>query len=48
MADPRHLGHEALKAWYGGEVDPAAFSAEQTSSLLHVLWTGKIPDNLDT
>jgi hypothetical protein len=48
MADPRHPEHKALRTWYGGEFDPAAFSAEQTSSLLHVLWTGEIPDDLET
>ncbi|MBE0417340.1 MAG: plasmid pRiA4b ORF-3 family protein [Coriobacteriia bacterium] len=46
MADPRHPEHEALRAWYGGEFDPAAFSAEETSSLLHMLWTGELPDDL--
>ncbi|MDP2182399.1 MAG: plasmid pRiA4b ORF-3 family protein [Actinomycetota bacterium] len=45
MADTRHPEHRALKTWYGGEFDPAAFSAEQTSSLLRVLWTGEIPDD---
>jgi hypothetical protein len=37
-----------MRAWCGGEFDPAAFSAEQTSSLLHVLWTGELPDDLET
>ncbi|PKQ14877.1 MAG: hypothetical protein CVT67_12055 [Actinobacteria bacterium HGW-Actinobacteria-7] len=48
MADPRHPEHEAMRAWYGGEFDPAAFRAEQTSALLHMLWTGEIPDDLET
>lgn len=48
MADPRHPEHEAMSAWYGGEFDPAAFSAEVTSSLLRMLWTGEIPDDLET
>ena len=48
MADPRHPEHEAMRAWYGGEFDPAAFRAEQTSALLHMLWTGEIPDGLET
>jgi hypothetical protein len=48
MADPRHPEHEAMSAWYGGEFDPAAFSAEVASSLLRMLWTGEIPDDLET
>lgn len=48
MADPRHSEHEALKVWYGGEFDYAAFSAAKTSSLLRVLWTGELPDELET
>jgi hypothetical protein len=34
MADPRHPGYHELKEWYGGEFDPAAFSAEEVSKLL--------------
>ncbi|MBA4370586.1 MAG: hypothetical protein C0418_03285, partial [Coriobacteriaceae bacterium] len=47
MADPRHPEHAALKRWYGGEFDPAAFSVERTSSLLRVLVTGELPDDWD-
>lgn len=48
MADSRHPEHRELRAWYGGEFDPAAFSVEKTSSLLHILWTGEVPDDLKT
>lgn len=45
MADRRHPEHKGLRAWYGGEFDPAAFSAEQTSLMLRMVWTGEIPDD---
>jgi hypothetical protein len=45
MADSRHPEHKAMRVWFGGEFDPAAFSAEQTSSLLRILATGEIPDD---
>jgi hypothetical protein len=48
MADPRHPEHEALRDWYGGDFDPASFSAEQTSLLLRMLWTGEIPNDPET
>ena len=43
MADPRHPEHDEFRTWCGGEFDPAAFSAEKTSTLLHITSTGEIP-----
>ncbi len=43
MADPGHPEHKDFAVWYGGEFDAEAFSAEQVSSLLRIVWTGEMP-----
>ena len=47
MADPHHPEHDELKEWYGGDFDPAAFSAEEISTLLRQVATGERPDERD-
>ena len=44
MADPRHPDHDDLKERYGGDFDPAEFSAEKTSELLRQAAAGVLPD----
>lgn len=43
MASTEHPEHAEFKSWYGGDYDPAAFSAEQISRVLRVVATGHLP-----
>ena len=44
MVGPHHPDHDDLREWYGGDFDPAEFSAEKTSELLRQAATGVLPD----
>jgi hypothetical protein len=43
MASTKHPEHAELKSWYGGDYDPAAFSAEEISRVLRAVATGLPP-----
>jgi hypothetical protein len=47
MADLHHPEHDELKEWYGGEFDPAAFNAEDVSTLLRKVAGGELPEERD-
>ena len=47
MADPRHPEHDELKEWYGGELDPAAFSAGEVSERLRKVASGELREEWD-
>ena len=40
MASTKHPEHAEFKTWYGGDYDPAAFSAEEVSRVVRVVDTG--------
>ncbi len=45
MAQREHPEHDELESWYGSEYDPVEFSAEEVSRVLHIVATGKLPDD---